>query len=226
MTQLDQVSCDQSTGMKASVQTRQSPKILKGCGEGRGMHHWQRIFMAGKAVTTSLERQTICFSEGDCNIDAVFIRVIIAKILVHTSISAARWVMFEIPECWNISASSWKTGKQRQQVVFNINKIRQSQRSFHFTVDRFVGDCCKHFCICPSDYREIRFKPKTTHPKIVFLIWLMMFCHFGYVCRWYFMVHFLFEKCHHAWFIILWERAEKYHTATRLRYFFRAWAWK
>lgn len=38
MTQLDQVSCDQSTGMKASVQTRQSPKILKGCGEGRGMH--------------------------------------------------------------------------------------------------------------------------------------------------------------------------------------------
>lgn len=79
MTQLDQVSCDQSIGMKALVQTRQSPKILKGCGEGRGMHQWQKIFMAGKTVTTSLERQTICFSEGDCNIDAVFIRLIIAK---------------------------------------------------------------------------------------------------------------------------------------------------
>lgn len=58
-------------------------KILKGCGESRGMHQRQKIFMAGKAVTTSLERQTICFSEGDCNIDAVFIRLIIAK---HRSI--------------------------------------------------------------------------------------------------------------------------------------------
>lgn len=83
MTQLDLVSCDQSTGMRALVQTRQSPKILKGCGESRGMHQRQKIFMAGKAVTTSLERQTICFSEGDCNIDAVFIRLIIAK---HRSI--------------------------------------------------------------------------------------------------------------------------------------------
>lgn len=83
MTQLDLVSCDQSAGMRALVQTRQSPKILKGCGESRGMHQRQKIFMAGKAVTTSLERQTICFSEGDCNIDAVFIRLIIAK---HRSI--------------------------------------------------------------------------------------------------------------------------------------------
>lgn len=80
MTQLDQVSCDQSTGKKALVQTRQSQKILKGCGEGRGMHHWQRIFMAAKTVTTSLERKTICFSEGDCNIYAVFIRLIIAEL--------------------------------------------------------------------------------------------------------------------------------------------------
>lgn len=83
MTQLDLVSCDQSTGMRALVQTRQSLKILKGCGESRGMHQRQKIFMAGKAVTTSLERQTICFSEGDCNIDAVLIRLIIAK---HRSI--------------------------------------------------------------------------------------------------------------------------------------------
>lgn len=37
MTQLDQVSCDQSTGMKALVQIRHSPKILKGSGEGREM---------------------------------------------------------------------------------------------------------------------------------------------------------------------------------------------
>lgn len=41
MTQLDQVSCDQSSGMKASVQTKQSPKILKGCCEGKGMNQWQ-----------------------------------------------------------------------------------------------------------------------------------------------------------------------------------------
>lgn len=79
MTQLDQVSCDQSTGMRALVQTRQSPKTLKGCGEGKGMHQWQKIFMGGKTATTSSERQTICFSEGDCNIDAVFIGAIIAK---------------------------------------------------------------------------------------------------------------------------------------------------
>lgn len=79
MTQLDQVSCDQSAGMKAPVQTRQSPKTLKGCGEGRGMCQWQKIFTARKTVTTSLERQTICISGGDCKIDAVFIRVVIAK---------------------------------------------------------------------------------------------------------------------------------------------------
>lgn len=35
--------------------------------------------MAGKTVTTSSERQTICSSEGDCNIDAVFVRLVIAK---------------------------------------------------------------------------------------------------------------------------------------------------
>lgn len=63
VTQLDRVSCDQSSGIKASVQTRQSPKILKVLWWSGGMHQWQQIFMAVKAVTTSLERQTICFSE-------------------------------------------------------------------------------------------------------------------------------------------------------------------
>ena len=35
--------------------------------------------MAGMTVTTSLERQTICFSKEDCNIDALFIRLMIEK---------------------------------------------------------------------------------------------------------------------------------------------------
>lgn len=80
MTQLDRVSCDQSAGMKASVQTRQSPKNTQRlaveaeeCTIDRGYLWWAR------AVTTRSEKQTICFSEGDRNIDAVFIRLIIAE---------------------------------------------------------------------------------------------------------------------------------------------------
>lgn len=54
-----------------------------------------KIFMAGKTVTTSLERQTIYFSEGDCNIDAVFIRLIIAK---YHSKQVLRCLVGYVPE--------------------------------------------------------------------------------------------------------------------------------
>lgn len=108
MTQLDQVSCDQSTGMRALVQTKQSPKTLKGCGEDRGMHQWQKIFMTGKTATTSLERQTICFSEGDCNIDAVFIRLIIAK---YCSIQVFRCLVGYV---WNVCVEIFPTPLEKQ----------------------------------------------------------------------------------------------------------------
>lgn len=81
MTQLDQVSCDQSTGMKALVQTRHSPKTLKGCGEDRGMLQWQRYLWQGRLrLLAWKDKQSISRRGGrGCNIDAVFIIVMIAK---------------------------------------------------------------------------------------------------------------------------------------------------
>lgn len=66
MTQLDRVSCDQSTGMKAVVQTRHSPQILKAavkaeeCSSDRG-YLWQgRLRLLARKDKQSISQRGVC----------------------------------------------------------------------------------------------------------------------------------------------------------------------